>query len=489
MIGADIQTTAALVLYLVIILGIGFWASIKIKNHKDYYIGGKKLPGWALALSERSTDMSAWLIIGVPALAYRMGVSALWIPVGCYLGSIIQWIFYSKKLREERDEYDAITAVDYLAKKHPHGAVGIRILGAITCFLFYIFYVSAQFAAGGTILNQTFGVSMLAGMAITAVVIIVYCMAGGFLSVVWTDVIQALLMVVTLVVIPIVGLFVISTQGLSITSALANVNPEMVSWTGGAKGAAAGLSIGTSLSWIFGYLGGEPHFFIRQMAVRSEKERKQAIWVAIVWGAFTTIGAWLIGVVALTLYGSDVFGAHATLGQSAAEGILPYTLLQLTPPFVAGILLAGAIAGMMSTADSQLVVASSAVSEDLYHNVLHRSEKIPEKMLVLISRIITLVIGIAAFVFVYLNPGAVYELVSYGWAGLASAFVPSVTLSLWWKKFSKAGVYAAFIVGILVTIVWIASGLNDILTVRIASFAIPFPAAVIASLLFPRKER
>jgi Na+/proline symporter len=136
MIGADIQTTAALVLYLVIILGIGFWASIKIKSHRDYYIGGKKLPGWALALSERSTDMSAWLVIGVPALAYRMGVSALWIPVGCYLGSIIQWIFYSKKLREERDEYDAVTAVDYLAKKHPDGAVGIRILGAITCFYF-----------------------------------------------------------------------------------------------------------------------------------------------------------------------------------------------------------------------------------------------------------------------------------------------------------------------------------------------------------------
>jgi sodium/proline symporter len=481
MIEVNIQTLGALVLYLIVILGIGFWASVKIKNHKDYYMGGKKLPGWALAFSERSTDMSAWLVISVPALAYTMGVSALWIPVGCYIGSIIQWIFYSKKLREERDRYDAITAVDYLAKKHSDGATVIRILGAVVCFMFFIFYVAAQFAGGGKVLGETFGFPMVWGMVITAIIIIVYCIAGGFLSVVWTDVAQALLMVVTLVVVPIVGLVSIHLQGLSLGSALASAGPEMTSWTGGAKGAAAGLLIGTNLSWIFGYLGGEPHFFIRQMAIRSEKERKTAIIIAIVWGAFTTMGAWLLGAVALTLFGQ---GAVAD-----PEGIMPYTVLYLMPPFVAGVLLAGVIAGMMSTADSQLVVASSAVSEDLYHDVFHKGGEISERKLVWISRIITLVVGVLAFIFAYTQERVVYILVSYGWAGLAGAFVPSITLSLWWKKFSKAGVYAAFIVGIIVTIAWIASGLDTILTVRIASFAIPFPAAVIASLLFPKKEK
>jgi len=476
----NIQTLVALVLYLTIILGIGFLASIKIKTHKDYYIGGKKLPGWALALSERSTDMSAWLIISVPALAYTMGVSALWIPVGCYIGSIIQWVFYSKKLREEREKYDAVTAVDYLAKKHPDGATGIRILGAIVCFMFFIFYVAAQFAGGGKILGETFGVSMVWGIVITAIIIIVYCIAGGFLSVVWTDVIQALLMVVTLVVVPAVGLVTAHLQGLSLVSALASAGPGMLSWTGGVKGAAAGLLIGTHLSWIFGYLGGEPHFFIRQMAVRSEKERKTAVIIAIVWGALTTVGAWLVGAVALTLFGQGVV--------LDPEQILPYTLLHLTPPFVAGILLAGAIAGMMSTADSQLVVASSAVSEDLYHNVIHKGGEISEKKLIWISRIITLTVGILAFVFAFTQTRVVYMLVSYGWAGLAGAFAPSITLSLWWKRFSKAGVYAAFIVGIITTIAWIVSGLDTILTVRIASFVIPFPAAVIASLLFPKEE-
>lgn len=238
-------------------------------------------------------------------------------------------------------------------------------------------------------------------MGIVANIIIVYCMAGGFLSVVWTDVMQAILMIVTLGVIPVIGLLQIHAQGLSITSALSSIGPDMISWTGGVEGAAAGLLIGTHLSWIFGYMGGEPHFFIRQMAVRSEKERRTAILVAVIWGAIAMMGSWLIGIVALTLFGGDVFDVpHAALSQEVAEGILPYTLLRLAPPFAAGIFLAGAIAGMMSTADSQLVVASSAVSEDLYHNVLHRGKKIPEKNLVWISRIITLVLGILAFIFV-----------------------------------------------------------------------------------------
>jgi sodium/proline symporter len=198
--------------------------------------------------------------------------------------------------------------------------------------LFFIFYVSSQFAAGGKILKEAFDVPLLSGMGIVANIIIVYCMAGGFLSVVWTDVMQAILMIVTLGVIPVIGLLQIHAQGLSITSALSSIGPDMISWTGGVEGAAAGLLIGTHLSWIFGYMGGEPHFFIRQMAVRSEKERRTAILVAVIWGAIAMMGSWLIGIVALTLFGGDVFDVpHAALSQEVAEGILPYTLLRLAP--------------------------------------------------------------------------------------------------------------------------------------------------------------
>ncbi len=467
----------AFIIYLAVVLGIGLYVVRYTKTHKDYYIGGEKLPGWALALSERSTDMSAWLMLSVPALAYTLGVSALWVPFGCFIGSVIQWVFYSKKLREAREKYDAVTVVDYLSKKHVEGQKPIRIIGAIICFVFFIAYVSAQFAGGGKILARTFNIPVIPGMIITAIVVIVYCMAGGFLSVVWTDVIQAILMVVTLVVVPIIGLL---KMPVSIGQALQAVSPATTSWLGGKTGIAAGLLIGIHMSWLFGYLGGEPHFVIRQMAIRNERERKQAIVIAIIWGLLTTFGAWLLGLVALSLFGPSAV--------ADPEEIMPWTIIHLTTPFIGGILLAGAIAGMMSTADSQLVVASSSVAEDLYSGIIKKG-KIQKETNLKISRVVTLIAGILAFMFVLTSERVVYTLVSYGWSGLAAAFAPAITLSLWWKRFGKTGTLTALVVGPAVTIIWIVTGLDTILTVRIASFVISILITVIVTLLFSKKAK
>jgi sodium/proline symporter len=467
----------AFIIYLAVVLLVGLYVIRYTKTHKDYYIGGEKLPGWALALSERSTDMSAWLMLSVPALAYTLGVSALWVPFGCFIGSMIQWVFYSRRLREAREKYDAVTVVDYLAKKHSTGEKAIRIIGAIICLVFFIAYVSAQFAGGGKILARTFNIPVMPGMIITAIVVIGYCMAGGFLSVVWTDVMQAILMVVTLVVVPIIGL---TKMPVSLGQALHSVSPTITSWLGGKTGIAAGLLIGVHMSWIFGYLGGEPHFVIRQMAIRNERERKQAVIIAIVWGLFTTFGAWLLGLVALSL-----FGPSAVVDP---EEIMPYAIIHLTTPFIGGILLAGAIAGMMSTADSQLVVASSSIAEDLYSGVMKKG-KIQRETTLKISRIVTLAAGILAFVFALTSERVVYTLVSYGWSGLAAAFAPAITLSLWWKRFGKTGTLTALIVGPVVTIMWIVTGLDTLLTVRIASFVVSILITVFVTLLFSKKAK
>jgi len=470
----DLLLVLPLVGYLAALIAIGFLSSRRISDRSDYFIGGKKLPGWALALSERSTDMSAWLIISVPALAYTIGLEALWIPVGCYIGSIIQWIFYSKKFREEQEKYGAITAVDYLAKKHRSNYV--RALGGLTCLIFYTIYTASQFAGAGKILRQTFGLPIVYGMIISAIIIIIYSVAGGFISVVWTDVIQALLMLITLCVIPIVGIYALREEGLTLMGAL-NAG-GMLNPFGDAKGIGIALLLGTHLSWIFGYLGGEPHFFIRHMAVRNEKERKQAIAIALIWGLFTTIGSWALGAVAFAL-----FGQNAVVDP---EDIMPFTVMALTPSIVAGILLSGAIAGMMSTVDSQLLVASSAMSEDIYCELIAKGS-VKENRALLVSRVTVVVIGMFALLFALLGSDVVYDLVSYGWSGLAGAFAPSITLSLFWKKFSRAGVYASFITGIVTTVLWISSGLSVIVTERIVSFIIPFIAAVLVSLAFPEK--
>jgi sodium/proline symporter len=302
-------------------------------------------------------------------------------------------------------------------------------------------------------------------------------MAGGFLSVVWTDVIQAILMIVTLVVVPIIGL---AKMPVPLGEALHSMSPTITSWLGGKTGMAAGLLIGVHMSWIFGYLGGEPHFVIRQMAIRNEKERKQAIVIAIIWGLLTTFGAWLLGLVALSLFGPSAV--------ADPEEIMPYAVIYLTTPLIGGILMAGAIAGMMSTADSQLVVASSSVAEDLYSGVMKRGKTQRETTLK-ISRIVTLIAGILAFIFALTSERVVYTLVSYGWSGLAAAFAPAVTLSLWWKRFGKTGVLTALVVGPAVTIIWIVTGLDTLLTVRIASFVISILVTVIVTLLFSKKTK
>ncbi|MDY6985579.1 MAG: sodium/proline symporter [Candidatus Thermoplasmatota archaeon] len=472
----DLLLVLPLVVYLVALLAIGFLSSRRISDRSDYFLGGKKLPGWALALSERSTDMSAWLIISVPALAYTMGLEAIWVPVGCYIGSVIQWVFYSKKLREEQEKYGAITAVDYLAKKHRSKAV--RALGAVTCLIFYTIYTASQFAGAGKILRQTFGLPIIYGMIIAAAVIIIYSVTGGFMSVVWTDVIQALLMIITLCVTPIIGIYALRANGLTLMGTLRT--NEMLNPFGNAKGIGIALLLGTHLSWIFGYLGGEPHFFIRHMAVRNEKERKQAMVIAMVWGLFIAIGSWALGAVAFAL-----FGPNAVVDP---EDIMPFAVMTLMPPVIAGILLSGAIAGMMSSVDSQLLVASSAASEDLYCELISEG-RVKENRALLISRMTVVVIGVFALLFALFGSDVVYTLVSYGWSGLAGAFAPSITLSLFWKRFSKAGVCASFITGILTTVLWISLGLSVILTERIVSFIIPFVAAVIASLAFPDTKK
>jgi len=472
---ADPLLVIPLVGYLAAILTISITLARRVANKKDYYIGGGKLPGWALALAERSTDMSAWLIISVPALAYTLGLEAIWVPVGCYIGSIIQWIFYSRRLREEQERYEAVTTVEYLAKKYRSNAV--RLLGALTCLIFYSIYTAAQFAGAGKVMRQVFGTPLLYGVIVSALVIIAYCVAGGFISIVWVDAVHSFLMLITLCVTPLVGFIAMRNSGASVIDLLRTNN--MLHPFGDAEGIGIALLLGTSLSWIFGYLGGEPHFMINQMAVRNERERKQAVAVALIWGLLTTIGTWLLGVAAFALFGP---GAVAD-----PEDIMPYAVMAIMPPALAGFLLAGAIAAVMSTVDSELLVASSAVSHDIYGEIIGKG-KIGERSALLVSRITIVIIGASALIFAIFGGDIVYDLVSYGWSGLAGAFAPSITLSLFWKRFSKAGVYASFIAGILVTVRWISSGLSALVTERIASFIIPFLAAVIASLAFPKKD-
>ena len=489
--GIRLDILIPLVGYLIFIIFVGWWSGKKVKNTDDYYMGGYQIPGWVLALSERSTDMSAWLLIGMPAMAWATGLSAVWILVGTGTGMVLQWIFYSRKFMDEKRKTGAITANDYIAKKFPGGADGIRIVGALVVFLFYIPYVGAQFGAGGDVLNQMFGLRPLYGTLIVAGVVGYIGISGAMMTASYTDAVQALMMVFTLIILPLILLFTVMTDPdlaimaqLESQTAIHDTDVTLNSWFGGREGAALGLLFGANLSWIWGYLGGEPHIFVRMMALENESERKKGMTVAFVWGLLTSTGAFLIGILARVIH-----GAPSDLVENA-DFTLPYMVLEHTPGWLGGILLAGALAAMMSTADSQLAVASSGWAEDLYAKVFKKDAKISEKRKVIISRLTTAAIAILGLILIFSTEQLVYEVVGWGWAGLAGVYGPVMTLIfLGWKRFSKNAVIFTMIVGLLFTAIWVLSGLGEqIITARLISWPVGFGAGILGGFIWPSDE-
>lgn len=484
MVQAGINTIIGLVGYLLVVVLVGRWGSKIIESEEDFFLGGEKLPGWALALSERSSGMSGWLLLGVPGLAWATGVSAVWVLVGTTFGAIFQWVVYARPFMEGRKETGAVTPIGLLAEKIPSDSPVVRVLPAIVTFVFYMGYVGSQFLAGGKILQKVFGIDSLVGLLIVAGLVIAYSLAGGFPAVVWTDVMQALLMIFTLIVLPgylLVNVFLDPT--VSLMGGLAASGGNRAALFGGRTGAAALIFVGASLSWFFLYLGGYPHLNARMMAVRNDGDRRSAIIVASVWGVATSTGAVLLGLLTRVINGAP------QAIQADREMVLPYMVLNHLPGLLGGVLLAGALAAMMSTADSQIVVASSSAAQDIYNKVLTKNRQYSEKARLRISRIATLAVGLIGLFISIMTSNLVYTLVTYSGTGLFSAFGPAFTLLFFWEdNFSKAGLVAAFIAGPAATILWITLGLESIITVRLIAPPIGFIFAIGASLLWPREE-
>ncbi len=464
--------TVEFVIYLALIMGVGFYFARKKMTQADFHLGGKKIPGWALALSERATGESAWCLLGLTGFAFAAGFSSVWIAVGCVAGITVSWLWLAKEFRRERDKYDTLTLPDYLATKYASRGMFIRWFSSLIIIFFFILYVAAQFSGGGKTLNITFGITVTWGIIISAVIVILYAMAGGFFSVVWTDVIQAILMIITLVVTPIIALIVIARSHISIGSALALAGGGLDSWTGGAVGFAAGTLIFNNFSWFFGYMGGQPQLDARWMAMRTDRDVKIGAAIAISWTVLAYAGAITLGIAAIALFGTSAV--------SDPEQILPFVLLRLMPPWLAGILLAGAVAAMMSTADSQLLIATSSISEDIVHKALHKN--FDDRKLVLISRITILVVGLIALAMAFTSKSLIYTIVGWAWAGIGCSFAPAVILSFFWKRFSAAGVIASLVSGFVTTIVWMTTGLDALFTARAATFMVAFVCAVVVTL-------
>ena len=469
------------ILYLVFLLGVGVWTFKFNKTQEDYLLAGRKLGPWVTAFSERASGESAWLLLALPGAAITIGLSESWAVIGIILGIIASWFLIAERLREETEKYDALTITEYLHRKFNDSSNIIRLFSSVIIAFFFLFYVSAQFHASGKVLNSLFDLDPITGISIGAAIIIVYTLMGGFYAVAWTDLLQGILMIGTLVILPIAGYIELSGSGKTIADGLAAADSVFGNNNGsyfrGKEGLAALMAALGGLSWGLGYLG-QPHLVIRYMAIRSTKDVKVARNIAIAWALPGITGAFLVGIVALLYFGPEYF---LTVDP---EQSMPLLATHLLHPILAGLFISGAVAAMMSTADSQLFVSTSAGKEDFYHQYVGKF--ISQEVLVKLSRIMIVVLGLAAYgiaIFSEIQGKKIFGVVSYAWSGLGSAFGPALVMALWWEKTTRQGIIAGLLVGFLTTIICAnIPELKALVTERLSSFVFAFIAVYIVSL-------
>ncbi|WP_456326972.1 sodium/proline symporter [Palaeococcus sp. (in: euryarchaeotes)] len=481
---AKVQILSVLVLYLSFLIGFGIYQGRKAKSGKDFAIAGRQLPGWIAALSERATGESAWALLGLPGFAYAAGISAVWVAVGCVFGIIAAWTIFAGRLRREAEKYDATTFVDYIAKRHPEADKWIRILGSITVVFFFFFYVGAQFLGGGKTLNTLFGIDPKMGMLITALIILPYTVVGGLKSVAYTDTVQAIVMILTLTIAPIVGIAYIASHpdvfAHSVSQALETAGPKYSTILGGLTGFSALVFVIAEFSWFFGYLGGMPQLSIRFMAIKDEKNAKLARNVGVGWTILAYIGALLIGWIGIAIFGPT--------GLTDQEAVMPSVMLTLFPPIIAAIFITGAVAAMLSTADSLLILSATELSENLLKPFVYKDDFDPKRSLKL-SRISTVLLGVIALIAAYVVPSnLIYTIVGYTWAGIGDTFSVIVILTLFWKRFHGKAVPPTIITGLLFTIFWISSGFDAKVSARLMTFIVTSIVAILATYIIKPEE-
>ncbi|MEM7248086.1 MAG: sodium/proline symporter, partial [Acidobacteriota bacterium] len=465
-------------IYLVVMIAVGVWASRFMGSLDDFALGGRRLGPWVTAISERASGESAWFLLGLPGAAYAIGFTEFWAVIGIAAGVLASWTLIAYPLRRATERMGALTLSEYFEKRFNDSAHLLRGASSAVILVFYTAYVAAQFVGAGKLFEGTFGLEPLWGILIGAIIVVVYTLAGGFLAVAWTDLIQGLLMAFACVVLPVLGIMALGGPGALIEN-LAARDPNLLTMTGGKTGQAFvfGVMVG-SLSWGFGYLG-MPHLLTRYMAIRKASEIRKGAGIAMSWVLIAYWGAMGIGLVGAALLGDDL---------ADKEQVMPVLATTLLPGWLAGLIIAGAIAAMMSTADSQLLVAASCLVRDVWGALVKKGADIASSTQFLASRIAT--IGVAAVALgLALRANAsggslIYDLVSFAWSGISSSFGPPLLLALYWKGTTRNGAFAGMMTGLLTTILWKVlpgkfeglSSAAEILDVKFLSFVLAFVA-------------
>jgi sodium/proline symporter len=430
-----------LTLFLPVIIGfITIW---RTRSESDFFIGGRAMGKFVVALSAVSTGRSSWLVLGLSGMAYMLGTGAVWAAVGYIVVELFQFIYIGRRLRTQTGAFGSITLLDYFEDRFEDRRHIIRIIGAVIITFFLTAYVAAQFNAGGKALSTALNIPMLLALVISAVLILIYMVLGGYIAVAYNDVIRAIILIIGLVIFPVCGLIKIGGFRIMLES-LSQLNPALID--------PFSLSIGV----IIGFLGiglgspGQPHIVVRYMSIDDPEKLRFSAVIGTIWNVVLAWGAIFIGLV-----GRVLFSSAEALPDQNPEMIYLVLSSEFFNPALYGLIIGGVFAAILSTADSQLLVVASTFVRDIYEKIIRKgSTAITEEHKLNLSRIIVFLSGILALLMAYFAKDLIFWLVLFAWAGLGASFGPALIFSLYWKRTSKWGIIAGLITGTLVTILW-----------------------------------
>ncbi|MFT5693655.1 MAG: sodium/proline symporter [Oceanicoccus sp.] len=433
--------------YLSVILAIGIYASRRTASSADYFLGGRSLGPWPSALSAGASDMSGWLLLGLPGYAYIAGVESFWLGAGLLVGTYCNWLFVAKRLRVYSSlAKDSLTLPEFFANRFGGNTKALQVVSAVFILLFYLFYTSAGLVAGGKLFATVFGMDYQMAVVIGTICVVFYTFLGGFLAVSWTDLIQGLLMAAALMYVPLVAIEMVGGPSEAIHS-LQLKNPELLTFWNDIKGTPlSAIAIISLLAWGLGYFG-QPHILARFMGVRSSKDVPEARRIAISWTILCMLGALGVGLAGRVYVDLNIAG-----GIEDPEKVFMVLVDALFHPVIAGVLLAAILAAIMSTADSQLLVSSSAFTEDLYSTLFR--EEASQKEVVIVARLAVVGVSVIALALAMNPESSVLGLVSYAWAGFGAAFGPALLFSLYWRRMNQFGALAGVLVGGITVVAW-----------------------------------
>jgi sodium/proline symporter len=462
------------VAYLMLILYLGIKAYKQTHNHGDYILGGRRLGSVVTALSVGASDMSGWLLLGLPGAIYLSGISEVWIGVGLVIGAYFNWLFVAKPLRIYSEHANnSITLPDYFENRFSDKSRILRVISALVILLFFTFYTASGLVGGAILFEHSFGLDYSVALVAGTIIIVCYTFIGGFLAVVWTDAIQAILMLLALVITPI-AVITIGGGASAVIDRMQLVNPESTSLFS----QLSFMNFISLIAWGLGYFG-QPHILSRFMAVENPAKLVSARRIAMGWMSIVLLGSIATGLAGIAYF------ADAPLDNP--ETVFIVLSQSLFNPWVAGIITAAILSAIMSTIDSQLLVSSSVISEDFYRAFVR--PKASEKELLLVSRAAVILIAVLALIIASDRQSGVLDLVSYAWAGFGAAFGPVILFSLFWRKMTSLSAIIGMLLGAITVVVWsnLNGGLFDLYEI-IPGFMLASLAIFVVSLLRANPE-